>query len=189
MISYDLVIAIYGFIIIGVSSFFGINYDSPSSSSSSSQFLGRCVANEDQSDCPIDWREMEIENGLKAGRMTKTAAVSPQRRCICDSLLAQKPDADSVYAADPEVDEKFMVCVRVDSVIHEGKCPAPLLWDDDAVACNTKSVRHPVPGCSSGSRTTAATKPVVTKPVVILPGGGGFRLFLSFLFLPLRSNW
>jgi len=132
------------------------------------QFLGRCVEKEADSDCPIDWREMEIENTLKAGQMKSSAVVSPKSACVCKALLAQKPEEEVVYAADPEVDEKFVICVREGAVVHSGECPTDLFWDDDVIACNAKSVRKPVAGCTASS-APAVAKP---KPAVVLPGGG-----------------
>jgi len=127
------------------------------------QKLQKCVEREEDSECPIEWKEMARENEPQAAAMTLKC---PKSGCICRELLANCRD-QVVYAAHPDFKNKFIVCVRgaQHPQITGGECPNNLFWNDKDGMCSHIHHRRPVPGCERTPIQPAPPKPPVVIPV------------------------
>jgi len=124
------------------------------------QMKGRCIRNVDESDCPIEWKEMEKDINT-VGEIRKASSASD---CVCKSELAAKPLENAVYIAHPELDNSFLICLRNGQVLP-GLCSKGTFWNDGQEACDRVLYRKPVPGC--GGLPPAVAMPVVAVPPVV----------------------
>jgi len=148
-----------------------------------SQRLQKCVPDEEDSECPIEWKEIARENAPKAEAMTKEC---PMSRCICNTVLSQCPN-EVAYAGHPDDHNKFIVCVRgqngAPNQVSVGYCPKTLFWSDRSGRCERTHFRKPIPECSHirtvqpaplpPRPTTRPTKPIIPPVHPISPVEGG----------------
>jgi len=164
-----------------------------------SQAKGQCVKSADESDCPIEWKEMERENTLRAGEMRQDDS---KCQCICKAKLSSTRDGVA-YVAHPDDDRKFLICAR-NGQIHGGVCPPPLFWNDVHEACDYNGYRKPVSGCggtlgvvvpkptTAQTTTTCSTLPLTTtttQPSTPPPTHNTAYCQYYYEFHPEKMNW